>query len=240
MSDVFQLLRDVLATAPAQAPAADGLGIAAQGDSEFALARAAAAAVAPPPDVRYKKWVARSRAAAERRVLVREQDAQQRARRANEQAVRPGDIVALQGRRSKAKGRRADRRWLPRPMLRVAFGVSSKKAQGVKQVRSKRHKRRKAAPVAASARASADQFQGGHGHVQQIRDCLAHALLRGQQQAIEHILSKEQPSLAVLELRFDETHHEMKLPNVSNFAEEERELFECGHYPLVMLKGTFS
>ena len=51
-------------------------------------------------------------------------------------------------------------------------------------------------------------------------DSIANALLSRQAEAIEHTLSTDRPSFVVLELRFDETHHEMRLPDVSSFGEQ--------------------
>ncbi len=84
--------------------------------------------------------------------------------------------------------------------------------------------------MATSARSTADRRGGSHSHVQKVRDTIAHRLLARQRDCI--IANVHGSSFAVLEIRFDETHHEMRLPGDGQG--------DCGHFPLLMIKATLT
>ena len=200
----------------------------------FSLARSAAAASggAPQP-AQHRKWLLRSKGAAHRRLLRLRGDTDAKLRKANKKAVHEFDVIALE-QCERGRGQGGYRRWTPRGMLLAAF----KPIKPAKRKVAKGKRRAYTSVVAKSARASAEHMEGCHTHVQKVRDALAWTFKKHQQERIEAMLCV-QPYLAVLEVRFDETHHEMRVARES-IGVGLQQFFESGYFPLVMLKGTLT
>jgi len=217
-----------------------------QGDAdpldEFAVARAVSAA-AEPANNSFRKWVGRSRQAAGLRAAERERRVSAQVRKANDRAVRQVDLIKVPGCRTQRglKGSGAHRRWTAKAVLCTAFGkMHAQWRQRIKAARAGRKRKarsRLTSAVASSARAAAATADGSHGHVQRVRDAVSHLLMTGQRQGISQMLQLR-PSFAVLEVRFDETHHEMKVPRCSEH--DSGVSYEAGHYPFVIIKGSLS
>ena len=222
---------------------ADIGGIADAGAADFcdeADLASAAMALASGKDLRHRKWVARSRKAAQRRSDGARQVVGARAASANERAVRAGDIIDLESHHERRRrlGRGGHRRWTARAMLLNSFGKVKKRSQKDVNRLLKRKRRRPKAAVTASTRASADHVDAGHSHLQSVRNTVAQKLVTAVERGVREILERG-PELCVLDVRFDETHFEMKLPR-ETYANFDATLYENGHFPLVMIKATLS
>ena len=75
----------------------------------------------------------------------------------------------------------------------------------------------------------------GHGHLQKIRDMVAKRFCECQSEALASTVLLRNV-FVILEIRFDETQHEMRLPTTSSFST----IDETGHFPLIMIKATLT
>ena len=91
------------------------------------------------------------------------------------------------------------------------------------------------APMAASSRETARHMRGSHGHLQRVRNALGCRNMDKQSEALDRVLAPKHRLIA-LDIRFDETHKEMRLPAEALREGIDTELYERGHFPLAMMK----
>lgn len=132
----------------------------------------------------------------------------------SEWAVRTSDIINLQ---KKTEGRGQGRVWTPQAMLRHAFDPSSS--------------------LAASARSAAAAARSGHTHVQKVRNSIASLSIAEMRSRID-ALNTEDLDWSVIELRWDETHVEVAVPEPELAAGIPSSNFQYGFFPFMMMKGS--
>ena len=189
----------------------------------LAIAEASASTGAPKRRRLEKAWVARSRQASSQRLAKFQDEVKRRAGRADDVAVHERDIIALD--RSKPL-RGASNRWTPRATLKACFGKARKKTKH-RVLRPRFQRRRVGSVIVASARSTADNAGGNHSHVQKVRDAVAHRLISSTREAIDAEVRRGCFCI-ILDLRFDETHHEFRLQG------------DDGSFPLVMIKASIT
>ena len=111
-------------------------------------------------------------------------------------------------------------------MLRGAFGT--KHGSKHKQIFTS---------FSSSARAVSEQFQSSHGHLQKVRNTVAHVSLEAQASKIAAI-QPDGVQYLLLELRWDETHVELTVPESPLAPGLPSASTISGFFPLVMLKGS--
>ena len=80
-------------------------------------------------------------------------------------------------------------------------------------------------------------MRGSHGHLQRVRNALGCRIMDKQSEALDRVLAPKHRLMA-LDIRFDETHKEMRLPAEAVREDIDPELYERGHFPLVIIKAS--
>ena len=149
----------------------------------------------------HKAWTARAKKAATRKAEKTTARMEAQAEHHNEHtAMRPRDLIARK--RVRILGFGEHKRLLPQAMLRLCFGDRDRvlKTRGMSS-----------SPLASSTRSVAAWTRTGHSYVQKVRNAVSHVACSQIQKSMSAIFEKKL-EMMVVEMRWDETHIEVAVP----------------------------
>ena len=178
----------------------------------------------------HKAWIARAKKYTARAAEKTSARMEMQAEHHNQHvAMRQRDLIARKRDRITA-GSGGHKRLLPQAMLRLCFGKRGR-------VRTRGKRASHGSPLASSSRAVAAWTEGGHSHVQKVRNAVSQVACSEIQKSMTAIF-KKQLDMMVVEMRWDETHVEVAIPEPPLADGIPSDKFQHGCFPLVISKGT--
>ena len=119
-------------------------------------------------------------------------------------AVRKGDLIELNRKQQRVKGKGQWRTWTSGAVLRACFGHSCEDGN-----------KHRINVLASSSSALASQTSSGPTHVQNLRDGTAMLAMKRQQRMLDELVQEGAPDLVVITASFDETTQEVSVEKQS-------------------------